>query len=71
MTGMSTLAAPIKRLGVVLSQPPRSTTPSTGLPRIASSTSMAARLRNIIAVGLSVLSPTEKTGNSTGKPPAS
>ena len=48
-----TLAAPISRAGVVLSQPISSTTPSSGLARIDSSTSMAARLRNSIAVGRS------------------
>jgi hypothetical protein len=32
---------------------------------------MAARLRNIIAVGRKVLSEAEKAGTSTGKPPAS
>ena len=39
------LAAPISSEGVVLSQPIKSTTPSTGLPRMLSSTSMLARLR--------------------------
>ena len=51
MVGTSQLAAPISSAGVVLSQPTSSTTPSIGLPRIASSTSMLARLRNSIAVG--------------------
>ena len=32
---------------------------------------MAARFRNIIAVGRKVFSEAEKTGTSTGKPPAS
>jgi hypothetical protein len=45
MVGRSTLDAPISRLGVVLSQPISSTTPSIGLPRMLSSTSMLARLR--------------------------
>ena len=45
MVGRSTLAAPITSDGVVLSQPISSTTPSTGLPRMLSSTSMLARLR--------------------------
>ena len=57
--------------GVVLSQPISSTTPSSGWARIASSTSIAARLRNSIAVGRIVTSPREETGNSNGKPPAS
>src|SRR4249920_3425738 len=45
MAGTSQLAAPINKAGVVLSQPTISTTASIGLPRIASSTSMLARLR--------------------------
>jgi len=69
--GRSTLAAPITSDGVVLSQPASSTTPSMGLPRIDSSTSIEARLRNIMAVGRRLDSPQENTGNSTGKPPAS
>ncbi len=71
IAGTSHEAAPIKSAGVVLSQPVMSTTPSTGLPRIASSTSIDARLRNSIAVGRRFDSPFEKTGNSSGKPPAS
>ena len=71
IAGTSQLAAPIRRAGVVLSQPVISTTPSTGLPRMASSTSIAARFRNSIAVGRRLLSPVENTGNSSGKPPAS
>jgi hypothetical protein len=71
MEGRSVDAAPIMRLGVVLSQPTSSTAPSIGWPRIASSTASAARLRNIIAVGRNELSAAEKTGTSTGKPPAS
>jgi hypothetical protein len=71
MAGRSQDAAPISSDGVVLSQPTSSTTPSMGWPRICSSTAMAARLRNIIAVGRKALSDTEKTGTSTGKPPAS
>src|SRR5204863_4497299 len=50
IVGRSTLAAPIRIEGVVLSQPPSSTTPSSGLPRIDSSASMLARLRYSIAV---------------------
>jgi len=71
MAGTSQLAAPISRAGVVLSQPTSSTTASMGLPRMASSTSMLARLRVSMAVGRRLDSPLEKTGNSTGKPPAS
>ena len=71
MVGRSALAAPISSDGVVLSQPISSTTPSTGLPRMLSSTSMLARLRYSIAVGRSSVSPSDMTGNSSGKPPAS
>jgi hypothetical protein len=45
MAGMSTEDAAISRPGVVLSQPDRSTTPSSGFARIISSASMASRLR--------------------------
>ncbi len=69
--GKSALAAPISKAGVVLSQPISSTTPSNGWARIASSTSIDARLRNSIAVGRIVTSPSEETGNSSGNPPAS
>ncbi len=71
MVGRSHEAAPIISAGVVLSQPISSTTPSIGLPRIDSSTSMLARLRNSMAVGRSMVSPSDITGNSSGKPPAS
>ena len=69
--GRSTLAAPITSEGVVLSQPISSTTPSIGLPRMLSSTSMLARLRYSMAVGRKSVSPSDMTGNSSGKPPAS
>ncbi len=71
MEGRSQDAAPMTRAGVVLSQPAISTTPSIGLPRIDSSTSMEARLRKSMAVGRRLDSPQEKTGNSSGSPPAS
>ena len=71
IVGRSQEAAPIRSDGVVLSQPTRQTTPSICWPRIVSSTAMAARLRNIIAVGRNPDSLTEKTGTSTGSPPAS
>ena len=69
--GKSTLQAPITREGVVLSQPHISTTPSIGFARIDSSTSILAKLRYNIAVGLIKVSPKDITGNSTGNPPAS
>jgi hypothetical protein len=71
MVGRSTLAAPMSWAGVVLSQPASSTTPSRGLARMHSSTSMLMRLRNIMVVGRIRVSPSEMVGNSRGKPPAS
>ena len=71
MVGKSALAAPITKLGVVLSQPIKSTTPSIGLPRMDSSTSIDARLRYSMAVGRKSVSPRLITGNSRGNPPAS
>src|SRR5215213_4069721 len=44
IAGTSQLAAPITSEGVVLSQPQSRTTPSIGLARIDSSTSMLTRL---------------------------
>ena len=43
--GRFMLVAPITRPGTVLSQPPSSTTPSTGFARRISSASMASRFR--------------------------
>ena len=71
IAGRSQLAAPITSDGVVLSQPQSRTTPSIGLARIDSSTSIATRLRKSIAVGRTEVSPVEVTGNSNGRPPAS
>ena len=71
IVGRFTLAAPINRAGVVLSHPINSTTPSSGLARSVSSTSMLARLRKNIPVGRVSISPVEITGNSMGTPPAS
>src|SRR5690606_28904519 len=71
IVGRSTLHAPITSDGVVLSQPHNRITPSIGFARMDSSTSMLARLRNSIAVGFISVSPSDITGNSTGKPPAS
>ena len=45
MAGMPTEMAPISRPGVVLSQPPMSTTPSAGWERSSSSASIASWLR--------------------------
>src|SRR6478752_6667925 len=71
MVGIFTLHAPMTSDGVVLSQPHKRTTPSTGFARIDSSTSMLARFLYNIAVGLMSVSPSDITGNSTGNPPAS
>ena len=71
MAGTSQLAAPMMSDGVVLSQPHISTTPSMGLARIDSSTSMLTRFLKSIAVGRMLVSPVDMTGNSRGKPPAS
>src|SRR5204863_1078477 len=71
IVGKSQLAAPISSAGVVLSQPINSTTPSIGLARIDSSTSMLTRLRNSMVVGRISVSPRLITGNSNGNPPAS
>ena len=70
IAGMSALAAPMSCAGVVLSQPHSSTTPSSGLARIDSSTSIAIRLRNSMVVGRMNVSPSEIVGNSSGNPPA-
>jgi hypothetical protein len=56
---------------MVLSQPPSSTTPSTGLARSISSAAIAAMLRHSIAVGFTWVSPSDTTGRSSGIPPAS
>src|ERR1051325_4536526 len=69
--GRLTLHAPITNEGVVLSHPQSNTTPSSGLALIDSSTSILTRLRYSIAVGFISVSPSDITGNSTGKPPAS
>jgi len=57
--GRSTDEAAISSAGMVLSQPPSSTTPSTGLARSVSSIAIAARLRHSIAVGRTWVSPIE------------
>src|SRR5262245_39647924 len=67
---MFALAAPISCAGMVLSQFPSSTTPSIGLARMTSSTSMAMRLRYSIAEGFMRSSPSEIVAISTGMPPA-
>src|ERR671925_1607720 len=70
MVGRSQLAAPISSAGVVLSQPTSSTTPSSGLARIDSSTSILARLRNSIAVGRRGVSPRDMAGGDPREAPA-
>ncbi len=68
--GRSTDAAAISSDGIVLSQPPSSTTPSIGLARSISSVAIAAMLRQSIAVGRTFVSPSETTGRFSGTPPA-
>ena len=70
MAGLPALAAPINWAGTVLSQPDSRTTPSMGLHRIISSTSMAIRFRNNIVVGTMKFSASEMVGNTTAVPPA-
>lgn len=70
MAGASALSAPINWAGTVLSQLPRSTTPSIGAELIISSTSIDTRLRSDIDVGRTKGSLIEMVGNSRGKPPA-
>ena len=55
--GRSTDAAAMSSDGMVLSQPPSRTTPSTGLARSISSVAIAAMLRQSIAVGRTCVSP--------------
>ena len=69
--GISTEDAAINKDGIVLSQPPRRTTPSIGLARINSSVAIAAILRHNIAVGRTRVSPNETAGIFSGTPPAS
>ena len=64
------VSAPISRPGVVLSQPPISTAPSTGWLRRSSSVSMARKLRYSMVVGLTSDSLSEMAGSSSGNPPA-
>jgi hypothetical protein len=70
MHGSPALNAPISKPGVVLSQPPISTAPSTGWLRSSSSASIARKLRYSIVVGLTTGSDREIAGSSRGKPPA-
>jgi hypothetical protein len=69
MAGRSTLAAAISSAGMVLSQPPSSTSPSIGLARNISSIAIAAMFRHSMAVGRTRVC--ETTGRFNGIPPAS
>ena len=64
------LVAPMMSAGVVLSQPPISTAPSTGYERNSSSVSIASRLRYIMVDGFMNGSESVIAGISSGKPPA-
>ena len=68
---MSADTAPISSAGMVLSQPPISTTASSGSAEIISSASIAIRLRSSIEVGNENASCSEMVGNANGSPPAS
>src|SRR6202158_3346125 len=67
MVGRFMLVAPSSSPGVVLSQPPISTTPSTGWPRNSSSASIASMLRYSMVVGFRKDSDSDNAGNSIGK----
>jgi hypothetical protein len=69
--GRSTDARPSAAPGWSCRSPPSRTTPSTGLARSISSISIAARLRQSIAVGRICVSPSDITGRFSGIPPAS
>src|SRR4029079_16403408 len=71
IVGRSTEEAPMSSDGVVLSQPTSSTVPSIGLARSDSSTSIDARMRYRISGARNRVSPSDITGNSSGKLPAS
>ncbi len=70
IAGLPALAAPINWAGTVLSHPANSTTPSIGLQRIISSTSIDIRFRSNIVVGATRFSWSEIVGNTTAVPPA-
>ncbi len=70
IAGMSAEIAPISSAGMVLSQPPISTTASSGSALIISSTSIAIRLRSSIEVGNENASCSETVGNTNGSAPA-
>ena len=63
-------AAPMRRAGTVLSQPPIRTTESIGCARTISSVSIDIRLRIYMLVGKANDSWMVMVGNSTGNPPA-
>ena len=71
IAGTSALTAPISSAGIVLSQPPISTTASTGSARSISSVSIDMRLRSSIEVGNENASWIEMVGKTNGRPPAS
>src|SRR3954447_7815946 len=71
IAGTSAEAIAIIWAGMVLSQPPISTTASIGWARIISSVSIAIRLRRNMLVGCANDSWMEMVGNSIGSAPAS
>src|SRR4051812_17171748 len=70
IAGMSAEIAPINSAGMVLSQPPISTTASSGSALIISSTSIAMRFRSSIEVGNENASCSDTVGNTNGSAPA-
>ena len=70
MAGRLALAAAMSWAGTVLSQPPISTTASSGCARIISSVSIAMRLRKSMVVGFMKGSPSAMVGKASGSPPA-
>src|SRR5689334_3868475 len=70
IAGMSAEIAPISSAGMVLSQPPISTTASSGSARTISSTSIAIRLRSSIEVGNENASCSDTVGKTNGNAPA-
>src|SRR5262249_28911109 len=68
---MSAETAPLSSARMVLSEPPNSTTESSGSAFTISSTSIDIRLRSSIEVGKENASCSETVGKTNGRPPAS
>ena len=70
IAGMFALTAPMICAGIVLSQPPTSTTASSGSARSISSVSIARRFLRMRLDGYANDSCSEMVGNVNGSPPA-